>query len=400
MAIFLRDLYYDTKRKYNLNLISGGKGMENIVSWVYISEDISTSTFLNGGELIITTGVTSGEREDWLRAFIKELIKRGTCGLILNTGRYIFEEDITDEIVRLCHRYSFPLFTMPWDTRIFDITHDYYNRIFEDSRDDGNMTAAFQNILMGNSLTDEQADTLRGSGFNNGCYNVLSIDTEATDEFMYILQKVCNNADLVFHAFVYDGNPTVILRCPSSGSIADKCSDIAEALAARFPDYNIHMGSGSPVLSLTDVAGYAASKCEEKKIAKAAAKLIYAFHDMTAPKVNVIVGAANGTASLAMNNSADMTYAWPQATIGMMDPVSAAKIMYADEIAKADDKNALISEKAAAYAKLQASAESAAKRGYVDSIIAPETTRQIAAAAFEMLFTKREDRPAKKHGTV
>ena len=73
--------------------------MENIVSWVYISEDISTSTFLNGGELIITTGVTSGEREDWLRAFIKELIKRGTCGLILNTGRYIFEEDITDEII-------------------------------------------------------------------------------------------------------------------------------------------------------------------------------------------------------------------------------------------------------------------------------------------------------------
>ena len=92
------------------------------------------------------------------------------------------------------------------------------------------MTAAFQNILMGNSLTDEQTDTLRGSGFNNGCYNVLSIDTEATDEFMYILQKVCNNTDLVFHAFVYDGNPTVILRCPSSGSIADKCSDIAEQL--------------------------------------------------------------------------------------------------------------------------------------------------------------------------
>ena len=97
---------------------------------------------------------------------------------------------------------------------------------------------------------------------------------------------------------------------------------------------------------------------------------------------------------------ADIVYAWPNASIGMMDSKSAAKIMYADEIAKADDKNALISEKAAAYAKLQASAESAAKRGYVDSIIAPETTRQIAAAAFEMLFTKREDRPAKKHGTV
>lgn len=155
-----------------------------------------------------------------------------------------------------------------------------------------------------------------------------------------------------------------------------------------------------PVLTLTNVKGYKATRCQEKRIAKAAAKLVYAFHDMTAPKVNVIVGAANGTASLAMNHSADLTYAWPQATIGMMDPTSAAKIMYADEIAAAQDKNALISEKAAAYARIQSSAEAAAKRGYVDSIIEPETTRQIAAAAFEMLFTKREDRPSKKHGTV
>ena len=136
---------------------------------------------MNGGELIITTGVTSGEREDWLRAFIKELIKRGTCGLILNTGRYIFEEDITDEIVRLCHRYSFPLFTMPWDTRIFDITHDYYNRIFEDSRDDGNMTAAFQNILTGNSLTDEKApdSTMAATTF------CPSIQKQRTSSYMF-----------------------------------------------------------------------------------------------------------------------------------------------------------------------------------------------------------------------
>lgn len=155
-----------------------------------------------------------------------------------------------------------------------------------------------------------------------------------------------------------------------------------------------------PVVTLTNVSGYKATKCQEKKIAKAAAKLVYAFHDMTAPKVNIIVGAANGTASLAMNHSADLTYAWPQAAIGMMDPVSAAKIMYADEIAAAEDKNALISEKAAAYAQLQSSAEAAARRGYVDSIIAPAATRQIVIAAFEMLFTKREDRPAKKHGTV
>ena len=84
----------------------------------------------------------------------------------------------------------------------------------------------------------------------------------------------------------------------------------------------------------------------------------------------------------------------------MMDAQAAVKIMYADEIAKADNAVALISEKAAEYQTLQSSAIAAAKRGYVDDIIPAEDTRKRVIAAFEMLFTKREDRPAKKHGTI
>ncbi|MGI6106706.1 MAG: acyl-CoA carboxylase subunit beta [Lachnospiraceae bacterium] len=155
-----------------------------------------------------------------------------------------------------------------------------------------------------------------------------------------------------------------------------------------------------PVLTLTNVKGYKAEVAEEKTIARAAAKLIYAFGDATVPTVNVITGQAFGTASLAMNSSADLTFAWPDSSIGMMDATSAAKIIYADEIEKADDQKAFIAEKAAAYAKLQGSADSAARRGYVDSIIDPASTRKNVIAAFEMLFTKREDRPDRKHGTV
>jgi acetyl-CoA carboxylase carboxyltransferase component len=97
---------------------------------------------------------------------------------------------------------------------------------------------------------------------------------------------------------------------------------------------------------------------------------------------------------------ADLVYAWPNASVGMMDAQAAAKIMYADEIAKADDSLALIAEKAEAYRQLQSSAVAAAKRGYVDDIIDACDTRKRVIAAFEMLFTKREDRPDRKHGTV
>ena len=71
-----------------------------------------------------------------------------------------------------------------------------------------------------------------------------------------------------------------------------------------------------------------------------------------------------------------------------------------DEIAASEDGAALVKEKADQYRNLQSSALAAAKRGYVDDIIEAAETRKRVIAAFEMLFTKREDRPAKKHGTV
>lgn len=158
-----------------------------------------------------------------------------------------------------------------------------------------------------------------------------------------------------------------------------------------------------PLLTLVNVKGYKADKHTERKIAKSAGRLTYAFANASVPKVTVITGEAYGTAYLTMNSKsigADMVYAWPAATIGMMDADAAVKIMYADEIAKADDSLALINDKAAAYRDLQSSAVAAARRGYVDDIIEACDTRKRVIAAFEMLFTKREDRPDRKHGTV
>lgn len=152
-----------------------------------------------------------------------------------------------------------------------------------------------------------------------------------------------------------------------------------------------------PVVSLTNVTGFKACKCAEKALARETAKLTYAFANATVPKVNVVIGKAYGSAYVTMNSKsigADMVYAWPTAEIGMMDANLAAKIMYADADAAA------INEKAAEYKELQSSPMAAARRGYVDTIINPADTRKYLIGAFEMLFTKREERPAKKHGTV
>ena len=152
-----------------------------------------------------------------------------------------------------------------------------------------------------------------------------------------------------------------------------------------------------PVLTLTNVKGFEATTCAEKNIAREVAKLTYAFANATVPKVNVVIGKAFGSAYVTMNSKAigaDMVFAWDSAEIGTMEAKLAAKIICNGQGA---DK---IDECAKEYAALQNNVVSAAKRGYVDAIIAAEDTRKYVIGAFEMLFTKREDRPAKKHGTV
>ncbi len=152
-----------------------------------------------------------------------------------------------------------------------------------------------------------------------------------------------------------------------------------------------------PLLTITNVTGYEASKCSERDIARACAGLTHAFANATTPKINVITGKAYGSAYLAMNSKslgADMVFAWPKAEIGMMDAHLAAKIMYQNS------DTDTINEKAAEYAALQNNVTSAAARGYVDTIIEPEDTRKFVTGAFEMLYTKREYRPDKKHSAV
>ena len=187
--------------------------------------------------------------------------------------------------------------------------------------------------------------------------------------------------------------------CDEEGKVAEKLDAVLTAegceKAAEF--VNFCDAFGIPVLTLTNVKGYEATLASEKTIAKAAAKLTYAFANATVPKVNVVIGKALGTAYVVMNSKAigaDITMAWPDAQIGAMDGKLAAKIMYDGQGVD------VINEKAAEYEALTLNVTSAAKRGYVDQIVNAADTRKYVIGAFEMLFTKSEDRPAKKHGTV
>ena len=252
-------------------------------------------------------------------------------------------------------------------------------------------TQAVLNVLMGERYkvaTKETKDILSGKyGATAVSYTHLDVYKRQVTGFIRLNGMTVGAVANRWKVFDEEANVAEEFDGSLSANGAQKAADFV-----RFCDaFNI------PVLTLTNVSGFKASDYDEKHLAAAAARLAGAFAEATVPKVNVITGKAFGNAYVVMNSKstgADMVYAWPSSQIGMMEPALAAKIMYADGDA------ATQKEKAAEYAALQDSPLSAAARGYVDTIIQPADTRKYVIGAFEMLFTKREDRPAKKHGTV
>ena len=159
-----------------------------------------------------------------------------------------------------------------------------------------------------------------------------------------------------------------------------------------------------PVVTLTDTDGFVASSAQEfAGIARKSAALAYAYAEATVPKINLVLRKACGSAYIAMGSKhigADMTYAWPTAQISVMQAEGAANIIYRKEMQKAEDPIRARAEFVESFKETYANPFEAAKLGYVDDVIAPNSTRQIVIAALLMLASKRENLPAKKHGTM
>ncbi|MFZ5966143.1 MAG: methylmalonyl-CoA decarboxylase subunit alpha [Bacillota bacterium] len=181
------------------------------------------------------------------------------------------------------------------------------------------------------------------------------------------------------------------------------CLDInASDKAARFirtcDAYNI------PLLNIVDVPGFLPGTNQEYGgIIRHGAKMLYAYSEATVPKVTLIVRKAYGGAYIAMCNKelgADMVLAWPTAEIAVMGPQGAANIIFKDDIKNAADPAAERAKKIQEYTDEFATPYKAAERGYVDDVIEPNATRPRLADAFNMLASKRENRPAKKHGNI
>jgi len=159
-----------------------------------------------------------------------------------------------------------------------------------------------------------------------------------------------------------------------------------------------------PIVTFEDVPGFLPGTVQEHQgIIRRGAKLLYAYCEATVPLLTVITRKAYGGAYDVMASKhirADLNIAWPGAMVAVMGAAGAAKIIHRREIQAADDPAALESQRADEYDKTFNNPYRAAARGFVDDVIEASKTRPYLIRSLELLRTKREDRPVRKHGNI
>jgi acetyl-CoA carboxylase carboxyltransferase component len=157
-----------------------------------------------------------------------------------------------------------------------------------------------------------------------------------------------------------------------------------------------------PIITLVDLPGYLPGIDQEHAgVIRHGAKILYAYSEATVPKMTVILRKAYGGGYIAMGSRhlrADFVFAWPLAEIAVMGPEGAANIIFRKEIMEAENPEEMRQQKVKEYKEKFANPYVAASRGYIDSVIAPEETRNILLHAIEVSDEKSASLPRKKHG--
>ena len=159
-----------------------------------------------------------------------------------------------------------------------------------------------------------------------------------------------------------------------------------------------------PIVTLVDVPGFLPGTGQEyNAVIDHGAKLLYAYGEATVPKVTVTLRKSYGGSHIVMGCKqlkADLNYAWPDAEMAVMGGSGAVAVLYAKEAKTEADPKAFLAQKEAEYNDLFCTPYQAASYGYIDDVIEPRNTRFRICKALAQLATKRDSRPAKKHGNI
>jgi len=232
-----------------MHLICGESNLNNLINWVHILEDPETASFLHGQELIFTTGI-GNDSTDWLLDFAKGLVASQASGLVINIGPYI--KSVPKDLIAYCEEVQFPLFKMPWKTRIVDLTNDFCRKIIKSEENEVTVTSAFRNAIFFPENTAEYRSVLERKEFNleaEFCIVALSLQVPSNDKFseydktvrQHLTRLLYSHSDR-FNIFRQDKNLIVVLQSFPQVIVESALDGLIEVCDNSDKAYRIYAG--------------------------------------------------------------------------------------------------------------------------------------------------------------
>jgi acetyl-CoA carboxylase carboxyltransferase component len=211
---------------------------------------------------------------------------------------------------------------------------------------------------------------------------------------LWAMNLVCGFARIDGHVVGIVGNQPQVL----AGVLDIESSEKGARFVRTCDSFNI------PLVTFVDVPGFMPGTDQEYGgIIRHGAKLLYAYCESTVPRIQIITRKAYGGAYVVMNSKsigADLAFAWPSAELAVMGPQGAVDIVYRRELATSADAAGRRAQLVDEYTERFANPYLAAERGYVDDVIDPADTRKVLSRSLDLLRSKREELPKRKHGNV
>lgn len=218
MSITVSKLCANAQANYVMKLFAGKEGLGNYVRWVHLVENADVSLFLHGNEMVFMTGVGINDEGHLLR-FVEELIEKRCSALVINTGKYI--KSIPQSVKDCCDINTLPLFTVPWEVKLIDITYDFCHRIVTGEEIETALATALRNLIFSPENEAGYKSTLERRSYfpsSDYCVGVCGFSkTELGDDELKkaatsAMQKVLNTSGRQFSFFFQDKN--LVTVCP------------------------------------------------------------------------------------------------------------------------------------------------------------------------------------------
>ncbi|MBP1763494.1 MAG: transcriptional regulator, PucR family [Firmicutes bacterium] len=152
MLVKVRDIFKLPQLK-RLRLVAGAKGLDRTLHWIHVVELPDVMSWVLGGELLFMTGVGIRDNLEVLNTIVKECADKNVAGLVINTGPYIHKTP--DKIIKLADGLHFPIFEMPWEVRLVEVTKDICNYIIAKQIEEKSIQDIIENILYGDCSNAE-----------------------------------------------------------------------------------------------------------------------------------------------------------------------------------------------------------------------------------------------------